>query len=97
MLPAKIRWSHAALVKCSDDKARWQNEASIQYVEYGLGRDRRHFTYPFGDLGSAGPREFEIARTLGLKTAFTAQKGLISTDAGDQLTSLPRLSLNGDF
>jgi peptidoglycan/xylan/chitin deacetylase (PgdA/CDA1 family) len=89
--------THAALAKCSDDEARWQIEASVEHVEHELGGDCRHFAYPYGDLGSAGPREFELARALGLKTAVTTQKGLIPIDARDQLTALPRLSLNGDF
>ena len=89
--------SHAALAKCSAEEARWQIEASIEHIEHELGKSCQHFAYPYGDAGSAGPREFEIARKLGLKTAVTTRKGLISADVRDQLTSLPRLSLNGDF
>jgi peptidoglycan/xylan/chitin deacetylase (PgdA/CDA1 family) len=89
--------SHAALAKCSEDEARWQIEASVQHIEHQLGKSCRHFAYPYGDAGSAGPREFAIARDLGLKTAVTTRKGLIDADVRDQLTSLPRLSLNGDF
>jgi peptidoglycan/xylan/chitin deacetylase (PgdA/CDA1 family) len=89
--------THAALAKCSEDEPRWQIKASIEHVEHELGLDCRHFAYPYGDFGSAGPREFEMARAIGLKTAVTTQKGLVPTDAGDHLTSLPRLSLNGDF
>jgi peptidoglycan/xylan/chitin deacetylase (PgdA/CDA1 family) len=89
--------SHAALAKCSEDEARWQIEASVQHIEHELGKDCRHFAYPYGDAGSAGPREFEIAGELGLRTAVTTRKGLIGADVRDQLTNLPRLSLNGDF
>lgn len=89
--------SHTSLAKCSAEEARWQMAASIEHVEHELGVDCRHFAYPYGDAGSAGPREFEIARELGLRTAVTTQKGLIGSDVRDQLTGLPRLSLNGDF
>lgn len=89
--------SHASLAKCSSDQARWEMAASIEHVEHELGIDCRHFAYPYGDAGSAGSREFEIARNLGLHTAVTTQKGLTATNVSDQLTGLPRLSLNGDF
>ena len=89
--------THAALAKCSDEEAQWQIEASIQHVEYELGDHCRHFAYPYGDRGSAGPREFDMARRAGLKTAVTTQKGLIGSDVRDCLTALPRLSLNGEF
>lgn len=89
--------SHAALARCSAEEARWQIAASIEHVEHELGRDCRHFAYPYGDAGSAGPREFEMCRSLGVRTAVTTRKGLIATDVADRLTALPRLSLNGDF
>ena len=89
--------SHASLAKCSADEARWQIASSIEHVEHELGLDCRHFAYPYGDAGSAGPREFEICRSLGIQTAVTTQKGLIAADVREQLTALPRLSLNGDF
>lgn len=89
--------THAALAKCSSDEAQWQIAASIEHVEHELRTDCRHFAYPYGDPGSAGPREFDIARSLGLHTAVTTQKGLIAANVRDELTALPRLSLNGDF
>ncbi|MBU2534090.1 MAG: polysaccharide deacetylase family protein, partial [Alphaproteobacteria bacterium] len=89
--------SHASLAKCSADEARWQVEASIEHIEHQLGIDCRHFAYPYGDAASAGPREFAIARDLGLRTAVTTRKGMIFADAGARMTGLPRLSLNGDY
>lgn len=89
--------THAALAKCTADEAEWQIAASVEHVEHMLGGDCRHFAYPYGDLGSAGPREFEIAKRSGLKTSVTTRKGLIASDVRERLTALPRLSLNGDF
>lgn len=89
--------SHAALAKCSSDEARWQIAASVEHVEHELGARCDHFAYPYGDAGSAGPREFALAKELGLKTAVTTRKGLIGADVSDRLTALPRLSLNGDY
>lgn len=88
---------HYALAKLGDGAARFEIEQSIRRLSAGIGRDVKHFSYPFGDASSAGPREFEIARSLGMKTAVTTHKGLLRS--GDKLDpmSLPRLSLNGDY
>jgi peptidoglycan/xylan/chitin deacetylase (PgdA/CDA1 family) len=84
--------AHSITVHLREDRRHIQDADVLQ-----LGRECRHFSFPYGDAGSAGPRDFEIARELGLKTAVTTQKGLIHAKHGKSLTSLPRLSLNGDF
>ena len=71
--------------------------ASIQRLEAELKRPIRHFSYPFGDVCSAGEREFNLARELGMLTAVTTRKGMIHTHHANALTSLPRVSLNGDY
>jgi peptidoglycan/xylan/chitin deacetylase (PgdA/CDA1 family) len=70
---------------------------SVARVSKELGKPCRHFSYPYGDEGSAGEREFEIARSLGIETAVTTRKGLINQSHAQAMTALPRLSLNGDF
>ncbi len=54
------------------------------------------FSFPYGDATSAGPRDFEIARSLGLATAVTTHKDVIDGVAPD-FCGLPRVSLNGNF
>jgi len=88
---------HYALGRLSIADARSEIEESVRRIERELGRPCRHFSYPYGDAASAGPREFELARELGLKTAVTTRKGLIHAQHSKSLTALPRLSLNGDF
>ncbi|MFM9938452.1 MAG: polysaccharide deacetylase family protein [Hyphomicrobiaceae bacterium] len=88
---------HFAVGKLSAAEARLEIEEGVRRIEAELGRQCRHFSFPYGDAGSAGPRDFEIARELGLKTAVTTQKGLIHPKHGQALTALPRLSLNGEF
>ena len=70
---------------------------SVARVATELGKPCRHFSYPYGDEGSAGSREFDIARGLGIETAVTTRKGLIRKSHAAAMTALPRLSLNGDF
>ena len=70
---------------------------SIKRLEAELKRPIRHFSYPFGDVCSAGAREFDFARELGMATAVTTQKGMIHARHAGAMTSLPRVSLNGDY
>ena len=88
---------HFALAKLTAGEARQEIEESVRRLEAELGRPCRHFSFPYGDEGSAGAREFELVRELGLKTAVTTRKGLIHARHSKSLTSLPRLSLNGEF
>ena len=57
----------------------------------------RHFAYPYGDEASAGRREFELVRELGLKTAVTMRSGLIHAQHRGALTALPSISLSGEY
>jgi peptidoglycan/xylan/chitin deacetylase (PgdA/CDA1 family) len=89
--------SHYALAKLDAAEARHEMAGSVARIESELGRLCRHFSYPYGDEGSAGEREFAIARDLGMATAVTTRKGLVHSRHASRLTALPRVSLNGDY
>ena len=89
--------THMALAKLSEADARAEMATSVQRIGNELARPCRHFSYPYGCEKSAGEREFAIAAELGMATAVTTRKGLLHAAHGDELTALPRLSLNGDF
>jgi len=89
--------NHFALAKLSSAEARREIESSVRKIAKELGKPCRHFSYPYGDEGSAGDREFEIAGGLGIETAVTTRKGLIRKMHASSMTALPRLSLNGDY
>ena len=89
--------SHVSLAKLSEEEARAEIAERVRGLEDGLGQTCRHFSFPYGDPGSAGSREFAIARDLGLKTAVTTAKGLVPDGSELNFQSIPRLSLNGDF
>lgn len=88
---------HWALAKLPEAEARRQIEDSVARLEEETGRPCRHFSFPYGDAGSAGEREFEMARDAGLSTAVTTEKSLVHAHHRTELTGLPRLSLNGDY
>ncbi|MFM2422533.1 MAG: hypothetical protein RL291_1063 [Pseudomonadota bacterium] len=88
---------HFALAKLPLAEAQEEMAESIKRLERELQRPIKHFSYPFGDVTSAGPREFQLARELGLRTAVTTRKGVIDFAHRTQLTALPRISINGDY
>ena len=65
---------HYALAKLPDAQAFEEMKGSIDRIEQELGTPCHHFSYPYGDINSAGPREFVFAEKLGVTTAVTTQK-----------------------
>ncbi len=88
---------HYAVAKLDRASAHHEMKASIARIEQELNRPCQHFSYPYGCANSAGERDFELARELGLKTAVTTRKGQIDAGHRESLTQLPRFSLNGDY
>jgi peptidoglycan/xylan/chitin deacetylase (PgdA/CDA1 family) len=86
---------HFAVAKLPEEEARAEIAESVTRIERELGRPCRHFSFPYGDAGSAGPRDFAIAASLGLETAVTTHKDVLRDKYA--MTGLPRVSLNGDF
>lgn len=74
-----------------------QMVGSADRIAQKLGSRPVNFAYPYGDPGSAGPRDFALARKAGFKTAVTTRKGMLFPGHAEHLTALPRVSLNGDY
>jgi peptidoglycan/xylan/chitin deacetylase (PgdA/CDA1 family) len=89
--------AHYSMAKLPAAEVHAQITNSVTRIEAELGQPCRHFSFPYGDETSAGEREFDIARELGLQTAVTTRKGLLRASHAGELTALPRLSLNGDY
>ncbi len=88
---------HYALAKLSPERAREEMVESADRLELELGVRPRHFSYPYGDASSAGPREFALARAAGFDTAVTTRKGMLFPAHLRHRTALPRVSLNGEY
>ncbi len=86
---------HFAVAKLPEDEARAEIAESVARIARELGRPCRHFSFPYGDAGSAGERDFAIAKSLGLETAVTTHKDVLRDKY--PMSGLPRVSLNGDF
>jgi len=89
--------THPVLSRLSQDAARSEMELSRSIIEAALAVRPAHLSYPYGDRGSAGKREFEIAAEIGFKTAVTAQPGVLFAKHKRSMTALPRISLHGDY
>ncbi len=89
--------SHCALGSLDVSRMRAEIKGSVMRIEQELGVPCRHFCYPYGDDASAGEREFRAAAELGLASAVTTRKGFVSASHACAPTSLPRVSLNGEF
>ena len=88
---------HYAVAKLPEAAAMDQMVGSADRLEQELGVRPVHFAFPYGDPGSAAPRDFALAARAGFKTAVTTRKGMLFADHKDHLTALPRVSLNGDY
>ena len=88
---------HYAIAKLPEAAAMEQIVGSAERIEQELGTRPVHFAYPYGDAGSAGPRDFALAGNAGFKTAVTTRKGMLFPDHKDHLRALPRVLLNGDY
>jgi peptidoglycan/xylan/chitin deacetylase (PgdA/CDA1 family) len=89
--------NHVALAKLSEHAARAEMDLGRAVIEAALGTAPAHLSYPYGDAGSAGAREFGIAAELGFQTAVTTRPGVVFAAHAAQMTALPRISLNGEY
>jgi peptidoglycan/xylan/chitin deacetylase (PgdA/CDA1 family) len=88
---------HFAISKLSEARARDEMVGGAERLEQELGTRPIHFAFPYGDPGSAGARDFALARAAGFKTAVTTRKGMLFPAHLRHLNALPRVSLNGDY
>jgi peptidoglycan/xylan/chitin deacetylase (PgdA/CDA1 family) len=89
--------THPMLAKHDGFVVRHELEESRRQIEMHTGLPARHLAYPVGDLTSAGPRDYQIAASLGFASAVTTRPGLIFSAHRAHPTALPRLSLNGNW
>jgi peptidoglycan/xylan/chitin deacetylase (PgdA/CDA1 family) len=88
---------HYELAKLSAADARNEMEQSIRVMKAQFGTAPIHLSYPIGGPAACGPREFEIAKDLGLRSAVTTRPGGLYPRHRLAPHSLPRVSLNGLF
>lgn len=85
--------THAPLRQLSDSELVTEIHGSKQIIEQRLGHAIRHFAYPFGEAGHAGPREFAAARAAGFTSAVTTRNGHWFPRHREHLFALPRVGV----
>ncbi|MHA6692819.1 polysaccharide deacetylase family protein [Devosia sp. A449] len=88
---------HYELAKLPLEQARSEIAQSADILLAQFGQRPAHFSYPLGGPLSAGPREFELARDLGFRSAVTTRPGGLYAHHAQTPHALPRISLNGYF
>lgn len=89
--------THCNLAKQDEATARAEMADSRERIAAALGREVRHFAYPYGYRSAAGSREFALAEALGFTTAVTTRPGTVFAAHAGHLSALPRISLNGNY
>ncbi|MBN9062039.1 MAG: polysaccharide deacetylase family protein [Rhizobiales bacterium] len=88
---------HPMLATISRERAFDEIAGGKADLEALTGKPIRHLAYPVGDPGSAGAREFAMAREAGYEAAVTTRPGMLFPEHAAHITALPRLSVNGRF
>jgi peptidoglycan/xylan/chitin deacetylase (PgdA/CDA1 family) len=88
---------HYELAKLAAADARSEIEQSLRVMKAQFGITPIHLSYPIGSSAACGPREFEMARELGLRSAVTTRPGGLYAKHRKSMHALPRVSLNGNF
>lgn len=88
---------HFAVRKLDEEDALREMTESRRRIGEETGRVPEFFCYPYGDPGSAGPREFGLAARAGFAASVTTRKGMVFPEHAWHLQALPRVSLNGDY
>ncbi len=89
--------THPRLARLGEAEMRTELGAGRSLLEERLRRAVVNLSYPVGDPGSAGPREFAAATAFGYASAVTTRPGLIHAAHAQHLTALPRVSVNGNW
>jgi len=78
---------HIHLARATVAEVEREMTASRRFLQDIIEREVVHFAYPFG---ACGPREAQIARSVGFRTAVTTQRGTLFSDHLAHRYALPR-------
>ncbi len=89
--------NHHFLSRLPAERARFEIAQCAEVLAVELGERPVHFAYPYGGRDALGPREVEIVRGAGYRSAVTTRHGLLRPAHKDHLLELPRISVNGEY
>lgn len=89
--------SHVNLMRVDDKRLAREIEGSGDWIEALTGTRPRSFAYPYGWSTAACTREFAAVQAAGFDIGVTTRPGLLTAETSISRTSVPRVSLNGNF
>ena len=87
--------NYPVLSNLKDGDARREITMSRAVIQSALGREVRHFAYPFGDRAAFRRQHVGIAADAGFASAASAIAGMIEAEGRTDLHALPRISWDG--
>ncbi|RZD17612.1 MAG: hypothetical protein EVG15_10260 [Candidatus Acididesulfobacter diazotrophicus] len=89
--------THPLLVNLTYEEVFSEIYKSKKYLEYLIGREIKHFSFPFGGRHEVGKKEFDIIRKIGFNTTVVASRGNIYSWHRNKLYALNRIILRENF
>ncbi|MDT6941313.1 polysaccharide deacetylase family protein [Brucella pseudogrignonensis] len=89
--------NHINLKRATSIRLKQEVEDSISLLNQITGQTPRSFSYPYGWKTAVSERESNAIADVGIRVAVTTQPGILTSESLTQLTTLPRVSLNGRF
>jgi peptidoglycan/xylan/chitin deacetylase (PgdA/CDA1 family) len=89
--------THPNLTRVGTERLHRELQQSAIRISDYCGRLPTTFAYPYGGRHAVGPREAQAAQSNGYVAAVTTQPGMLSREAAEEPTLLPRVSLNGHY
>ena len=89
--------NHFAVSRLPEHEARAEIADSGQRLQRELQRPVRHFAFPYGNVGHAGPRDFRMAAEAGYASAVTTRMGAVYADHAAHLDGLPRVMVSSKY
>jgi peptidoglycan/xylan/chitin deacetylase (PgdA/CDA1 family) len=87
--------NYPVLARLKDDDALREITMGRAVAQSALGREVRHFAYPFGDRAAYRRRDVTLAAQAGFASAASAIPGAVSPAGQTSLHELPRLAWDG--
>ncbi len=85
--------SHPLLARASDEDAWFEIVKSREELERAIGQEIWAFAYPFGNPGSATPRDLHLAERAGFQCAFLNTEDELSAGS----FAIPRVHVTGEM
>lgn len=82
--------SHPSLARLTAEEATIEMVGADRRIRAAIGREVRHFCYPFGTPDCVTPREVGLAQQIGYRTATTTERASVRLTDAVRLLALPR-------